>query len=144
MLEKKQKGFHCALDFCCELDSKLNQIRTVFEPRLVIYHFLVFFEVVAVHLGDPVHQSVVVRTHLSWKDFVPYYQLLTQENRNIWGFHGSFLLKWADSGQEVAGYDVQVVVHDKDGTQLLESPNFLVNFIVLNVEQLAVDRVVDE
>jgi len=69
---------------------------------------------------------------------------LTQANRNIWGFHGSFLLKWADGGQEIAGYDVQVVVHDQDGTQLLESPNFLVNFFVLNVEQLAIDRVVNE
>jgi hypothetical protein len=53
MLEQKQKGLHCALDFCCELDSKLYQIGTVFEPRLVIDHFLVFFEVVAVHLGNP-------------------------------------------------------------------------------------------
>jgi flavin reductase (DIM6/NTAB) family NADH-FMN oxidoreductase RutF len=70
MLEQKQKGLHCALDFCCELDSKLYQIGTVFEPRLVIDHFLVFFEVVAVHLGDPVHQSVVVHADLGWEDFV--------------------------------------------------------------------------
>lgn len=99
---------------------------------------------VTVHLGDPVHQSVVVRANLHWEDFVSCCQLGTQENRNVWGFHRSFFLKRAYSSQEIAGDYIQIVIHDENGAELLEGPNFLVNFIVLNVEQLAVDRVVDE
>ena len=90
------------------------------------------------------HQPVVVHVDLHWKDFVSCSQFGTQENRNIGGFHRSFFLKWAYSSQKVAGDDIQVVVHDKDGAELLESPNFFVNFIVFNIEQLAIDRVVYE
>ncbi len=46
--------------------------------------------------------------------------------------------------EEVARDAIKVIVNDKDGTQLLETPYFAVNFAVLYAEQFAVDGVVNE
>lgn len=47
-------------------------------------------------------------------------------------------------GQEVTRDAVQVVVDYKDGANFLESPDLLVDFAVLNTEELTVDRVINE
>jgi len=76
MLEKKQEGLHCALDLSCELDSLLDKICSVFEPKFIVDQLLVFLKLVAVHLGNPVKQSVVVGGYLGCKNFVSILQLL--------------------------------------------------------------------
>lgn len=69
-------------------------------------------------------------------------ELLLQEYLNIWRVDLCGLFGEADGREEISGVDLKVVVEDDERAVLLQRPDLLVEFLILNREQLLVHRVV--
>lgn len=79
-----------------------------------------------------------------WEEAVFISELLSQKLLDIGGINLCFFLWEAHGGQEVTWINLQVVIKDDKRALLLESPDALIELLVLVLEQLLVHRVIGQ